>query len=110
MSRPKSLQVYVTPELAARVRTAAAANGLAVSEWLRSLVLRACENELSVATDRRLLGKLYRQSLFAFVGLDALLAGHPDPTLRERVHAAFAARCQQAGMAAATDEGGSDEA
>lgn len=36
MSRPISLQVYVSAELAARVRTAAAANGLAVSKWLLS--------------------------------------------------------------------------
>ena len=110
MSRPKSLQVYVTPELAERVQKAAAANGLAVSEWLRSLVQRGCDNEPSVASEQSLIARLYRQSLFAFVGIDALLSGHPDSTLRGRVHKAFVARCQAAGMASASDEGGSDEA
>ena len=97
MSRPISLQVYVTSELAARVRVAAAADGLAVSEWLRSVIFRACEDEISVASDRGLLRRLYRQSLFSMA-------------LRERVHQAFAAKCKQAGLTASTDEGGSHEA
>lgn len=110
MQRHISLQVYVSPELAERVRAAAAANGLAVSEWLRSLATRACDNELSLASDRVLIARLYRQSLFAFVGLDALLAGHPDPSLRERVHSAWTARCKHAGISASLIEGGRDEA
>ena len=110
MSRPISLQVYVTSELAGRVRIAAAADGLAVSEWLCSVIFRACEDEISVTSDRGLLRRLYRQSLFSMVGVDALLAGHKDHALRERVHQAFAAKCKQAGLTASTDEGGSHEA
>ena len=60
--------------------------------------------------DRGLLRRLYRQSLFSMVGVDALLAGHKDHALRERVHQAFAAKCKQAGLTASTDEGGSHEA
>ena len=81
MSRPISLQVYVSAELAARARAAASANGLAVSEWLRGVVMRACDNDLSVASDRSVLVKLYRQSLFAMVGVDALLR-RPIPEVR----------------------------
>jgi hypothetical protein len=110
MQKYTSIQVYVSAELAEQVRAAAAANGLAVSEWLRSLAKRACESELALASDRALLARLYRQSLFGFVGLDALLAGHPDHALRERVHSIWKARCQASGMGAAPDEGGSDEA
>ena len=110
MSRPISLQVYVSADLAARARAAASANGLAVSEWLRSVVVRACDNDLSVASDRSVLVKLYRQSLFAMVGVDSLLAGHSDHQLRERVHTAFAARCSAAGVAVTADEGGAHEA
>lgn len=110
MPRPKSLQVYVSPELAERVQKAAAANGLAVSEWLRTLVVRGCDNEPSVASEHSLIARLYRQSLFTFVGIDALLSGHPDNTLRERVHRAFLARCEQACVAATPEEGGSHEA
>ena len=106
MSRPISLQVYVSAELASRVRTAASASGLAVSEWLRSQVVRACDGELSTASDSTILARLYRQSLFGFVGLDALLAGHPDHALRERVHTAWKARCKEAGMAITSKEGG----
>lgn len=110
MSRPISLQVYVSPELAARVRIAASTNGLRVSEWLRGVVLRACADEVGVASDRNILIKLYRQSLFSMVGVDALLAGHADHALRERVHTAFTARCRAAGVAETADEGGDHEA
>ena len=106
MPRPISLQVYVSPELAQQVRAAAEADGLAVSEWLRSQLKKALANGPACATERGLLDKLYRQSLFAFVGLDALLSGHPDHTLRERAHTAWKARCKEAGMAAAPTKGG----
>jgi hypothetical protein len=106
MSRPISLQVYVSAELANRVRAAASANGLGISEWLRTQVVRACDGELSTASDRAVLTRLYRQSLFGFVGLDALLAGHPDHGLRERVHSAWKARCKEAGMAITSKDGG----
>ena len=106
MPRPISLQVYVSPELAEQVRCAAAANGLAVSEWLRSQLKKALDGELTGAGDRGLLDKLYRQSLFAFVGLDALLSGHPDHTLRERAHTAWKARCKEVGIGAAPTKGG----
>lgn len=110
MSRPKCLQAYVSDELATPARAAASANGLALSEWLRTVIVRACDNDLSVASDRSVMLRLYRQSLFAMVGVDALLAGHSDYALRERVHSAFAARCRAAGVAETTDEGGSHEA
>lgn len=105
MPRPISLQVYVSPELAEQVRAAAEADGLAVSEWLRSQLKKALANSPSWASDQGLLDKLYRQSLFAFVGLDALLSGHPDHTLRERAHTAWKARCKEAGMAVSPVKG-----
>lgn len=75
-----------------------------------TLIVRACDTDLSVASDRRVMLLLYRQSLLAMVGVDALLAGHSDHALRERIHAAFAAPCRAAGFAETTDEGGSDKA
>lgn len=106
MPRPISLQVYVSPELAAQVRAAAASHDLAVSEWLRSTLRQALDSAPNVGANGDLLGKLYRQSLFAFVGLDALLSGHPDHTLRERAHTAWKARCKEAGIVAAPTKGG----
>lgn len=110
MSRPNCLQTYVSDELAARARTAASSSGLAVGEWLRTLIVRACNSDLSLADDRSILIKLYRQSLFAIVGVDALLAGHSDHALRERVHTVFADRCRAAALSETTYEGGSNEA
>lgn len=106
MPRPISLQVYVSPELAEQVRAAAEADGLAVSEWLRSQLKKVLTSGPIGTSEQALLGKLYRQSLFAFVGLDALLAGHPDHTLRERAHSAWKARCKEGGIAATPTTGG----
>ena len=98
MSRPKSIHVYVSDELAARARTAASASGLALSEWLRTLIVRACDNDLSVASDRNRPGQALPPVTLAMVGVDALLAGHSDHTLRERVHTVFTDRCRAAGL------------
>ncbi len=110
MSRTISIQVYVNAALAEQVRSAAASNDLTVSEWLRSLIRQSFDGEPSSANNRDLLGKLYRQSLFAFVGIDALLSGHPDHLLRGRVHEVYTARCQQAGLLASSGEGADHEA
>jgi hypothetical protein len=110
MTRPISLQVYVSEELAARVRTTAAANGMAVSEWLRGTVFRACESDIAAPGNAADLARLNRQSLFAMVGVDALLAGHPDEGLRARTHKAFARQCKDAGLVSGAIEGGSHEA
>ncbi|WP_155646006.1 ribbon-helix-helix protein, CopG family [Erythrobacter donghaensis] len=42
MTRPKSLQVHVSFELAERVRNAAERRDISVSEWIRSLLQQAC--------------------------------------------------------------------
>lgn len=110
MSRSSVLQIYVTPDLAERVRGVALAHGLDVSQWVRSLLVRACEGDLNDGESRDTLGRLHRQAVFAMVGIDALLAGHPDPQLRNRAHQAFARKCREAGLVAASDEGGRDEA
>ena len=75
MLPPKSVQAGVSEELAARARTAAFANGLELSEWLRSPIVRASENDLSVPSDQTVLLLVYRQMLFAMVGVEDLLGG-----------------------------------
>ncbi|WP_225008046.1 hypothetical protein [Novosphingobium percolationis] len=110
MSRSISLQVYVPLELAERVRVAASARDLSVSEWVRLLVLSACEQEELASTNTRLFERIGRQSLFSMVGVDALLAGHPDHALRTRVHEAFSRKLKEQGLASTVREGGSDEA
>ena len=110
MSRSSILHIYVTRDLAAQVRAIAKARDMSASEWLRSLVVSACESDVVAGDNRVTLGRLHRQALFAMVGIDALLAGHPDPKLRERAHQAFTRKCREAGIVSATDEGGRDEA
>ena len=46
MTRPKSLQVHVSIELADRVRSAAERRDISVSEWIRSLF----ENQRAIGT------------------------------------------------------------
>lgn len=110
MSRSLSLQVYVPLELAERVRVVASARGLSVSEWVRLLVVAACEQEELASANTRLFRRIARQSLFSLVGVDALLAGHPDPDLRARAHDAFSRRLKEQGLDTSSRAGGSDEA
>jgi hypothetical protein len=40
------------------------------------------------------------------VALDALLAGHPDPALRDRTHEAYRRRLERLGLPSSTNMGG----
>lgn len=102
MSRSLSLQVYVSPELGARVREAANAKGMTVSEWLRLLIDRSCDEDAGTPS----LERVARQSVFLMVGIDALLAGHPDHALRDRAHQAYARKLRELGLAPASGGGG----
>lgn len=107
MARPLSLQIYVSNDLAHRVRMAAKAKGMSVSEWVRLLLMAACDGDDPASGQAALIERIHRQSVFAMVGIDALLAGHSDPQLRDRAHAAYARRCKQLGIATATVQGAS---
>ena len=57
MTRPKSLQVHVSLDLDERVRAAAKRRDISVSEWLRSLLSCACDDDdLASIGDRKQLG------------------------------------------------------
>jgi LmbE family N-acetylglucosaminyl deacetylase len=110
MTRPKSLQVHVSFELAERVRNAAERRDISVSEWIRSLLQQACdEDDLNVGLSTWL-KRLNHHSVFTMVGVDALLSGHVDHELRGRAHKAYVRRCEELGLAQSTDAGGFDEA
>lgn len=106
MSRPISLQVHVSNDLAVRVRAAARRREISVSEWIRSLLSQACDDDDYVSRLEHSVERIARQSVFMTVGVDALLAGHPDPELRERAHQAYARKCRELGLVTSTDEGG----
>lgn len=105
MARPLSLQIYVSRELAGRVRAAATRNDLSISEWVRTLVASACDQSETAGQHDKVLERIHRQSVFIMVGLDALLAGHPDHGLRDRAHQAYGRKCKQLGITSSTSEG-----
>ncbi len=106
MSRPISLQVHVSNDLAVRVRAAAHRRDVSVSEWIRSLLSQACDDDDYVSRLEHSVERIGRQSVFIMVGVDALLAGHVDHALRDRAHQAYARKCSELGLVSSTDEGG----
>jgi len=110
MTRPVPIQVYVSPELADRVRKVAERHDMTVSAWLRALLSRACdEQELALHHDTSIT-RILRMMIFARVGIDGLLAGHADPTLRDRIYKVYRRQCAAIGLPSASSEGGRDEA
>lgn len=81
-----------------------------MSEWVRSLLASACNGIDPASATSPLKERIARHDVFVMVGVDALLAGHSDPDLRERAHQAFARKCRELELAPASDQGGSDEA
>ncbi len=105
MSRPICIQIYVSRELGLRIREVARTRELDVSAWARSLLAAACdeadfESHANASADREA-----RQNVFVMVGVDALLAGHPDRDLRERAHQAYARKCRELGLALPSEKG-----
>lgn len=90
MNRLVPVQSWLPQEIAEQVRSHCHNHGLPVSEFIRALVLEACATGLAVNRIERHLEWISSDLNFAAVALDALLAGHADPNLRERVHDAFA--------------------
>lgn len=110
MTRPVCFQVYISNELSSAIRKAAKARRLSMSEWVRSLIAEACEEERRASGFGASIDRISRQSVFLMVSVDALLAGHPDRDLRTRAHKAYARKCKELGLIANAGEGGSDEA
>lgn len=109
MTRPVCFQIYISHELDTRIREAAAAKNLSMSEWARSLLNAACDDNGTATQIGGPIERIARQSVFAMVGIDALLAGHSDPHLRERAHQAYARKCRELGLATLAERSGSGE-
>lgn len=109
MTRPVCFQIYISHELNARIREAAAARNISMSEWARSLLNAACNDDGIATQNGGPIERIARQSVFAMVGIDALLAGHPDPHLRERAHQAYSRKCRELGLATHSERSGSEE-
>lgn len=90
MNRLVPVQSWLPQEIAEQVKSHCQSSCLPVSEFIRTLVLEACSTGLAGSRIERHLEWISSDLNFAAVALDALLAGHADPGLRERVHEAFA--------------------
>lgn len=110
MTRPVCLQVYISNDLSAAIRSAAKARKISMSEWVRSLLAGACAGDDLTSRRDHPIDRIARQSVFLMVGIDALLAGHSDPRLRDRAHQAYARKCKELGLLPTVVEGGTDEA
>ena len=106
MTRPICLQVYISNELSSLIRKTARGKGISMSEWVRSLLANACAEDEIASRLNTSVERISRQSVFLMIGIDALLAGHPDHALRERAHQAYARKCRELGLAPTPGEGG----
>ena len=109
MQRHQSLQSYVPPLIADWIRKQARLKQVSVSIVVRDLLVAAWTRDNNAllrptGTDPE------RQRVFATVALDALLAHHPDATLRERTLAAYHRRLERLGLVQASGKGGEHEA
>ena len=101
-----ALQLRVPKAVAAQLKAHCAAHQLRVGEFLRTLVMRACDAGLSESRSERQFARIETDQCFAAVALDALLAGHPDPEMRSRAHAAFVRKSERRRNLDASGEGG----
>ena len=105
MQRHHRFVTYVTPLIAEWIRKQAeerrVSASIVVCDCIFDAWQRATEADLRTpATDP------VRQNIFITVALDALLAGHPDASLRDRTHEAYRRRLERLGLAVSTQMGG----
>jgi Arc/MetJ-type ribon-helix-helix transcriptional regulator len=105
MTRQDRLQTFVSLPVGNWVRQCAADQGESVSVFIRDLIVAAWHRD-NEAKDRPRALDPARQNVFISVALDALLAGHPDPALRDRTHEAYRRRLERLGLPSSTNMGG----
>ena len=105
MTRQDRLQTFVSLPVGNWVRQSAADQGESVSVFILDLIVAAWHRD-NAAKDRPVALDPARQNVFISVALDALLAGHPDASLRDRTHEAYRRRLERLGLAVSTQMGG----
>lgn len=105
MTQLIAFQVRLPRPIAEQVKAHCAKTGQRYGECLRALIVDACNTGLSENRRERQLARIETDQCFAAVALDALLAGHPDPDIRSRAHAAFARKTERRRSLDASGEG-----
>lgn len=96
MGRSISVQTYLPPHVADWVGDEAGRVNLSRSLWIGKMILDLYQGQEMRDEARKNADHIRRQLTFIKCALDGLLAGHPDPALRERVHEAYARKVEQA--------------
>ena len=89
-----SLQCYVSKDIAIAVRRAADERHMSVSQWLKNVIIETLDDDQNRSVDEQLL----RQTIFASIALDAILAEHPNDKLRDRAFAAYHRQLKRHGL------------
>lgn len=105
MTRHDRLQAFVPLPVSTWVRQRAADQGESVSIFIRDLIVAAWQRE-NEAKNRPAGLDPARQAIFISVALDALLASHPDASLRDRTHEAYRRRLERLGLPVNANMGG----
>lgn len=109
MRHYQKLQGYVPPLIADWIRVQAQHRNCSVSIIMRDLLVAAWTRENEVAS-RPAGANPEWQRVFITVALDALLAHHPDPTLRDETIAAYHRRLAKLGFIQTFAAGDENEA
>ncbi|WP_422342838.1 hypothetical protein [Parasphingorhabdus sp.] len=104
------LQTYLSYPLAQWVRSEADDHGECVSVFIRDLVMAAYITQEGAGSGALNDLDHAREIIFSSVALDAILTAHPDSSLRQKTHAAYARRLERLGLVPASLNGGGDEA
>jgi hypothetical protein len=95
MGRSISVQTYLPPHVADWVGDEAGRVNLSRSLWIGKMILDLYQGQEMRDEARKNADHIRRQLTFIICALDGLLATHPDPALRERVHEAYARKVEQ---------------
>lgn len=98
MTNHLCLQTYLSYPLAQWVRSEADDLDECVSVFIRDIIMAAyVAQDKDRNSDLKDLDKV-RETVFASVALDAILTAHPDSSLRQKTHDAYARRLERLGL------------
>lgn len=89
MPRNVSVQTYLPKHVAAWVQNEASRAKQSRSQWIGAIVTDLFQGQDLREESRQNIELIKRNTTFMVCAVDGLLAGHPDPTLRGRVHEAY---------------------
>jgi hypothetical protein len=89
MTRNVSIQTYLPPHIAAWVDAEAARARTSRSFWIANILTDLFQGQELRDAGQEQAAFLRKNITFVACGVDGLLAGHPDHTLRKRVHDAY---------------------